>query len=128
MEGTTVPRDDKTTADVAAVMALEQPVRELLAVFKAANPALKRLEKAAYPGGEWLREQVELTIEADCNGGLNAVIKGIHMLRAAKGSPVAFDYEFFVRFLGVTPDELITENHIGIDRGYAVRQYAASVA
>ncbi len=113
-------------SDVAAMLALEQPVKDLLAVFKAANPALKRLEKADYPGGEWLREQVELTIEADCNGGLDAVIKGIHMLRDAKGSPVAFDYEFFVRFLGVTPDELITEKHIDLDRGYAVRQYAAT--
>jgi hypothetical protein len=110
-------------SDVAAVMALEQPVKDLLAVFEAAMPALKRLDD--YPGADYLSEEVGFTIEGDCSGGLTRVLKAIDMLRAAKGNPAAYDYEYYVRFLGCTPDEVITERHLDIDRGWAMRQYAA---
>lgn len=91
-------------ADVATVLALEKPARELLEATKAAQPAIKRLNKAAYPGvGDktgWLHDQLTTTLDVRTMGSLVEVVDALEMFRAANGNLAAWDYQFFVEHLG----------------------------
>jgi hypothetical protein len=116
-------------SDVAAVMALEQPVRELLEAIKAAEPAIERLSEAEYPGAGMVSGQVVFgALDPSTEGGLVQVLKALAALRVAGGNPAAYDYEFYVRQLGCTVEEVIADGHIRPEQGPALRQYAATVA
>jgi hypothetical protein len=135
MEGTTVPRDDKTSADVAAVRKLDESVKKLLDAFEAAKPALERLEKAGYPGAEWLRYQLSSTLKDDTDGSLVLVLKAIEMFRTAKGNQGAADFEFYSKYIKLSPDAAAKEmvqnlstDVESLDRIKAMRTHAATVA
>ncbi len=129
-------------SDVATVLALAQRVNDLRKAFEAAQPAIKRLEKANYPGVEMVAHHLDST-EDRYDGGLLLIAEHLAMMREAAGDPAAYDYEFYAtsldddldKLVKISPDEAAKEmvQNLGTDvealeRIKAMRTYAATVA
>lgn len=121
-------------ADVATVLAIEEPAKALLKAIKAAQPATKRLSDADYPGADWISEN----LDDDPNGPLatpHRLAGALKMFRESAGDLGAFDYRFYVEDVGLNLEEAAKEildtNHDddrNMQRVEAMRQYAATVA
>ncbi len=87
--------------DVATVLALEEPAKALLEAIRTAQPAIKRLRKADYPGADWVSDN----IEDDPRAALGTPCKfanAVKMFRESAGDLAVFDYLFFVEDMGLS--------------------------
>jgi hypothetical protein len=122
----------RTDADVATVLALEEPAKALLEAIKAAQPAIERLYAAKYAGAGWVGDQLRAAVADDEGLGTVALVaSAVEMLRAADGDQGAFDHAFYVGYLGQTlhgaTETIMGEVGLGqaTPRIQAMRQYAA---
>jgi hypothetical protein len=97
-----------TDAEVATVLALEEPSKALLKAITTALPAIRRLKKAKYPGSEDLLCQITSTIEGDLKAGemiepgsLYEVVAMLGVFSKAKGDQGAADYHYWVGRMGL---------------------------
>ena len=122
-------------SDVAAVWALEKPMRDLLAVAETAGKALERLEAAKYPGAEWLAYQLRQALDETTEGSLAAVLTALEMFKGANGDQAAADFEFYSKYLRLSVAQASREmlDNLGIDwpaldRVKGMQSYASTVA
>jgi hypothetical protein len=122
------------SADVATVLAIEEPAKALLKAIEAAKPALERLDAAGYAGLDCVITEVDQVSEAGggAREGLHELVAVLGIFRAAQGNWGAFDYGYFVGHLGQTVGESAREildtndDDAHMQRVEALRQYAAA--
>jgi hypothetical protein len=120
------------SADVATVLALEEPAKALLEAIKAAEPAIKRLKKANYPGTDWVYGAVGGNTDDHTDGNLTQAVGALDIFRKSAGDLGAFDYLFFVKELGMSIGKaaklLMDEYELdeAMPRVEAMRSYAAA--
>lgn len=124
---------NQPAADVAAVLALEEPAKALLEAIKAARPALERLDPR-YAGLDCVITEIDQVSEAGggAREGLHELVEVLAIFRAAQGNWGAFDYGYFVDHLGQTVGESAREildmndDDAHMQRVEALRLYAAT--
>jgi hypothetical protein len=129
------------TADVATVLALEEPAKALLEAIRAAQPAVDRLREANYPGAESLGSETGATLEGDLTAGelivtgsLYEIVATLEVFRKAGGDLGAADYHYQVGRLGQSLVEAAAElldyahDDADLQRVVGLQRYAATVA
>jgi hypothetical protein len=122
------------TADVATVLALEEPAKALQAAIEAAKPALERLDAAGYAGLDYVITEVDQIREAGGGDreGLHELISVLGIFRAAEGNWGAFDYRYFVVHSGQTVGQAardildMNDDDAHMQRVELLRHYAAA--
>jgi hypothetical protein len=123
------------SADVAIVLALEEPAKALFEAMEAAKPAVERLEAGGYAGIGYVTDCVDLVGEGGKHEGLGELVRVLGIFRAAQGNWGAFDHGYYVGNLGLTVGQAVREllddddpDDAHIQRVEAMLQYAAAGA
>lgn len=122
-------------ADVAVVLTLAPQVRGLMAAIDGAQPALKRLIEADYPGAYDVADELENVLgEGASSGELRNVVRSLEAFQVGAGIQAALDYHELCELGGLTVGKAAAEILDGdvtdekFARIEALRRYTASRA